>query len=298
MLVGAALVHAPARADGGAEGFVYRTEWRKFGPVDYAATSVVLAAVVTLELTQPGPTEPVWTSPAPYIDEPMRNALAAPTRDSRTQAANISNWFWYASIAYPVVDVVATPKLRGATFLPTWQMTMMNVQALATAAMLVRIPQKWVGRTRPTVLGCERDIEYSSQCDDSIRFVSFPGGHYAAAMTGAGLTCAHHLHGELYGGGAADALVCGCALTVATVGGYLRLRADEHWLSDQLVGGTLGIFSGYVLPTVLYYRPFWRDSSEQRDEREASPGRDLHWTVAPSLTPNALGLSLLWNGSI
>lgn len=294
LLLAGFVASLPAQAETAeVEAVRYRSEWRRFGTADYVGTGALGLAILTNELVKSGPEGADWTSPVPYVDRPVRDALVASSRESRTQSAIVSNWLWYASVAYPVVDVVGTPLARGGDPLPVWQMTMMNVQAFATVTLLVRVPQKWVGRTRPTVIGCDRDPEYSSQCDEPVRFVSFPGGHYAVSMAGAGLSCAHHVHGELYGGALADALACGGALGAATMVGYLRLRADEHWLSDQLVGGVMGIVSGYALPTLLYYRPFWRDRADPPRKGADFRGGDLQWTLAPNLTPDSLSVSLV-----
>jgi membrane-associated phospholipid phosphatase len=278
-----------AEADGG---FRYRPEWRKFSAADYVGLGVMGAGLVTLELGWSDQTDPEWTGAVPYIDRPTRDALVASSREGRANAEKYSNWLWYSSVAYPVLDVVVTPLARGGNHVPVWQMTMINAQAFATIALLVRMPQKWIGRERPVAIGCEQDPDYMGQCQEPIRFVSFPGGHFAVSMTGAGLTCAHHLHGELYGGGAPDALACGGALATAAAVGYLRMRSDDHWLSDQLVGGTLGIFSGYALPVLLYYRPFWWDAP-QPAPRDDAPSGNLGWTLLPDVSQQSLGLSLL-----
>jgi membrane-associated phospholipid phosphatase len=290
VLFGSALVCTPARALETDETYVYRPEWRKFAAVDYVVTGAMITALATIEFTQSEPSHPIWTSPLPG-ELALRNAVVASSRDARERAALYSDWMWHSLVVYPFVDVFFTPLNRGGRLTPVWQMTMMNVQAFATAGLLVRMPQKWLGRTRPTVLGCEEDPDYAGQCKSTIRFVSFPGGHLAAAATGAGLTCAHHLHGKLYGG-SGDVIACGTTLGAAAMVGYLRLYADEHWLSDQIVAASMGLFSGYVLPTVLYYHPFWRASSKPTKGAAPRAGA-LNWTITPQLTPDTLGLSLL-----
>ncbi len=34
----------------------------------------------------------------------------------------------------------------------------------------------------------------------------------------------------------------------------MRIMADNHWASDVLVGHLMGYLSGYLLPTLLYYK--------------------------------------------
>ncbi len=75
----------------------------------------------------------------------------------------------------------------------------------------------------------------------------------AAVTTVAGLTCAHHQHLPLYGGGFADLAPCLVMMGLAATTGVLRLVYDEHWASDIIVGWAAGAASGYVLPSVLHY---------------------------------------------
>jgi hypothetical protein len=69
----------------------------------------------------------------------------------------------------------------------------------------------------------------------------------------AGLTCVHHQHMPLYGGGAPDALVCYGMLGATVATGVFRLMADRHYFSDILVGGLVATLAGYVLPSWLHY---------------------------------------------
>lgn len=272
------------------ERFHYRDEWRRFGLYDYGGTMAVLGAYFTVELTQRTPRGADWTYTFPF-DRPVNDWLAADSRAEREQANVLSDYFWALSVAYPVADSVVTPMVRSLSVDAAWQMSMMNVQAFSAVSLLIRMPHKWVGRLRPDADGCAKDPSYSWHCKGGGLYVSFPGGHVAVSMTGAGLACAHHLHGQLYGSPVADRIACAGALSGALAVGYLRMRAESHWLSDQLVGVGLGLFSGYALPTLLYYRPFWRDQSKptKRSSREAGP----RFAIAPLVSPDALGASFL-----
>jgi membrane-associated phospholipid phosphatase len=81
----------------------------------------------------------------------------------------------------------------------------------------------------------------------------FYSGHAAATATMAGLTCAHHQHLPLYGGGFADLAPCLAMIGVSLGAGATRIMADRHWASDVLTGWTVGALSGYVLPSALHY---------------------------------------------
>lgn len=269
--------------------YAWDPQWRRFGPWDYAATAAVLSAYYAVEFSLGPPARAQWTKPVPGIDEPSRNFFRLDTRQARERADRASDVFWYTSVAYPVVDSIVTPLVRGADFDLIWQMSMMNVQAFAVTSLLIRIPHKTLGRLRPNDLGCQHDPNYDAQCESlSSRLVSFPGGHLAVSTTGAGLTCAHHLHGDLYGGGAADALACGGALGVAWAVAITRLQADRHWMSDQILGGLLGFGVGYGLPTLLYYHPFWR-GGDVRDRTDARTPRGFAAVLLPMLGPDEYG---------
>jgi membrane-associated phospholipid phosphatase len=268
----------------------YRPRLRPFNGYDYAGTALVSGSYYLVELTQDGPRGADWTKPLP-LDRPLRDALAANSAAGRDSAHTASDVLWYASVAYPVLDGAITPWVRSGGPYFSWQMTMMNLQAFMTISLLVRMPHKWIGRTRPDALGCAKDPKYSRHCGSAGLFVSFPGGHVGVSMTGAGLSCAHHLHGELYGSKLADGAACSGALTAAALVGYFRMRADAHWFSDQLTGVALGAVSGYVLPTVLYYHPFWRAASGGA-RRAAS--ENSRWTLRPLVGDGALGATFIW----
>lgn len=275
-----------APANGG-----YEVHWRRFGWWDYFSTAWMLGSFYAIESGLPGPQSAPWTATVPPFDEPMRSLLAAPTRAGRERADELSDYFWYANTAYPVLIAALVPPIRGARFDMVWQLEMMNLQAYALVSLFVRIPHKLVGRTRPNDRGCAEDPEYDAQCvNPGARYVSFPGGHVAVSMTGAGLTCAHHLHADLFGGGWADTSACILALMSAETVGILRLRADKHWFTDHMIGAAAGFGIGYGLPTLLYYHPLWGKPVERRPR---PTGDELRWTIAPQIDGERFGLTVV-----
>lgn len=282
----------PAEPTPTVEEFDYRG--RRFGWWDYFATAWTLGAFYAVESGLGPPQRATWTATIPPFDEPMRDLLAAKSRAAREQANDMSDYFWYAAIGYPVLASAVLPPVRGARFDMVWQLEMMNLQAFAVVSLLVRIPHKLIGRARPNNHGCAEESTYDAQCDNpSGRYVSFPGGHVAVAMTGAGLTCAHHLHADLFGVPAADASACVLALLTAETVGLLRLRADKHWFTDHMIGAATGFGIGYGLPTLLYYHPFWRDEPVTQEASAPKRSDELRWTFAPQIDGDHLGLSLV-----
>jgi membrane-associated phospholipid phosphatase len=119
-----------------------------------------------------------------------------------------------------------------------------------TAMRLLKVT---VGRERPFVPGCRFDPDSHEDCDDDDEFnASFFSGHASTAGTMAGLACAHHLSGGIFGGWK-DAAVCGGAAGAALASGMLRVVSDDHHMTDVIVGWATGVAFGYVMPRWLYY---------------------------------------------
>jgi membrane-associated phospholipid phosphatase len=141
------------------------------------------------------------------------------------------------------------------------QMLMINLQSLAMTGFLSLLAEHAVARERPFVPYCGADGHVRNargqvllnSCAGPSDNQSFYSGHSAITATMAGLTCAHHQHLPLYGGGVADLAPCLLMITASTTTGIARLMADKHWASDVVTGWTIGSFSGYVLPSVLHY---------------------------------------------
>jgi membrane-associated phospholipid phosphatase len=209
--------------------------------------------------------------------------MVGPTRQARERADQTSDYLWYASVGYPVLDVVVAGPLVHRDLGMTYQLSLMNLQAFSAVSVWAPSFHKTVGRTRPNVLGCaEKGPGYDDQCGSKGQYLSFPSGHAGVSMTGAGLSCAHHLQGHLYRSQVADGVACGAAVSVAATVGGLRITADRHWMSDTLVGAGLGFATGYGLPTILYYRPFWRALKRQNVATAPAPdGLLVTGIVAP-----------------
>jgi membrane-associated phospholipid phosphatase len=69
---------------------------------------------------------------------------------------------------------------------------------------------------------------------------------------------------------------------VAATTALLRVATDVHYVSDVLVGGTIGTTTGLLLPWALHYR--------YGATREASPS-EPRLTLLPLLSPTFQGLS-------
>jgi membrane-associated phospholipid phosphatase len=232
---------------------LWQPEWGRAHPVEYGVAVTFGAGVLVVNSL------PVRSATwgGNDFDDGVRDLTRIRDKDTRDTSRTVGDVLFYGLMAYPVVIdtvLVAGPQSSDVA----WQMLVMNAQSLALSGFASVTLEHTTGRERPYVRECREggDPSYAEDCrtsDDKERNQSMPSGHSAMAFTGAGLICAHHTRLPLYGSKVTDGAACVVAMTGATVQGATRLTADRHYLTDVLVGGTLGFASGYVLPTVLHY---------------------------------------------
>lgn len=229
--------------------------YRPFGWWDAASALTLFAIYLPLELGVETPDDPNWRGPT-LFDRPLRNALVAESRQGLQTAHDVSDVLWWFSSAFPIADAVLTPLFgdRGNLHVAA-RLTAINLHAMALNGVVSRLGHVTVGRERPDVPPCNQDEEYSWGCNRGPNN-SFPSGHTSAAMTGAGLTCAHHTELPLYGSLVADLAACLTVSATATTGAVLRIVADRHYATDVLAGAALGWVAGFALPKLLHYRFF------------------------------------------
>ena len=107
-------------------------------------------------------------------------------------------------------------------------------------------------------------------------------------LTAAGLTCTHHGHLPLYGGGAPDMVACGVMIGAAGATGIGRLMTEKHHLSDVIVGWGMGVVAGWVLPEVLHYR----NQKAPPVEATREPPPLVRASLVPMVGPHDLGMGL------
>jgi membrane-associated phospholipid phosphatase len=200
-----------------------------------------------------------WSGPI-LFDTPARNFFKSNSAKTQEFAAVASDYLYYGMVLAPfVIDnyIVALGIHQNADV--ALQMTLIDLQSLALSGVMTLAAEHGVGRERPYVRDCGPGLNPPDRvgfnhCDRGFTdFQSFYSGHAAAAFTAAGLTCVHHQHLPLYGGGAADVVACATTGALATTTGILRLVSDRHYASDVLVGTVIGIINGYLLPSWLHY---------------------------------------------
>jgi hypothetical protein len=100
------------------------------------------------------------------------------------------------------------------------------------------------------------------------------------------LICAHHTQLNLYQSDLLDQGTCVLAVLGTATTGAMRIASDNHWTSDVLVGHLTGYASGYLLPTLLYYKEF---SVAPHEHDEPAPV----YATLPMITRDSLGISVL-----
>ncbi len=200
-----------------------------------------------------------WSTPI-LFDKPIRNFMKGNNLETQRQAALVSDYFYRGIVLAPyIIDnyIVAMGVHENADV--ALQMTLINLQALGLAGVFSLGAEHAIGRSRPYTRDCVSDEKGApdkigfNHCGDVSDNQSFPSGHTAAAFTMASLTCVHHQHLPLYGGGLPDALACATMTGVAATTGILRIVSDRHWTTDVIAGAAVGFVSGYIIPSWLHY---------------------------------------------
>jgi hypothetical protein len=204
---------------------------------------------------------------------------------------------YLGTIAYRLVDSALVPSIFWGAPDVAWQMTMIDLEAFSIVAAVIWGSQAIVGRERPRFRDCPAAAPDRTNCNFSgdNRYRSFISGHFVVAVTGASLTCLHHAQLGLYGGGMADDIACGTHVAAALTVGVSRFTREEHYLSDTLLGGALGVFAGYVVPSALHYgfgtRNVTDSGSDNRELTRSAPPTRI--TLLPLVGPSEWGLSAI-----
>ncbi len=242
----------------GRYGLHWHDHWRKVGLFEYIATPVLLAVAGGIELFAPKQTHPYWTGPI-LFDKKAQEIMVYGKRSSRKTAETISNITAYASVGYPYLidDLLVTTIIRKSPDVG-WQMFVINTQAYAMTFALVTAVKHAAGRERPFGRECvgNQDIGNGYSCNSSTRYQSFYSGHAALTATSAGLVCTHHTQLRLYENPYGDTAACLGAIALWATTGALRMTSNVHWATDVIVGDLMGFASGYLVPTLLYYKEF------------------------------------------
>jgi len=248
-----ALSAMPRRVHAGAP--EWRDEWPRFRAWEYGLTAGAAALAIGARFAARDPS-PTWRGGI-LFDDGVRDSIAVRYEPTRVVVSISTHVLAATSVAYNVFDSSLVPGEIHDDWDLAAQMLLIDAESYAVMAALLFGTQIFVGRERPIVRRCSDPVVNKSDraCDpqDSQRNRSFVAGHTALGFTAAGLTCAHHTHIPLYGGGTPDTVACAGALGWASLLGVGRVMSDNHYATDTLFGAALGLAAGWLLPLALHY---------------------------------------------
>jgi membrane-associated phospholipid phosphatase len=260
----------------------WQRDWRRFHWAQGVGSGLAGAAALTMSLAWPEPEDPRWTGGI-LFDGATRSALRAGRKGARRRAGLASDVLQWALVSQSLIDAgVASLGRRGNPEVGL-QLGLISGQTYALVELAGLLVKRLVARARPFRPSCETADPHPS-CAEADLHQSFYSGHSARSFAAAGLICAQHRAVPLYGGGWRDMTACGAAMGAAASVGALRVVADEHYVSDVLVGAGAGVLFGYVLPRFLHFRG--------SEPWSAGPNPRVEMTLAPFASRGAGGLSL------
>jgi hypothetical protein len=233
----------------------WNRRWDRFTPAEGAFTTALTVGTYIVDRRLPNPGDAKLDFEVPVLDPGMRGLLRDRTLEGQEMWARWSDIGYRTMVLFPyVIDagVVALGVHRNPDVAA--QLFLIDLESFTLAGFAHHTISRLTSRSRPYRQDCAddgRSTRYT--CGDVTDVRSFYAGHSSAAFTSAGLTCLHHQHLPLWGGGAVDAWACIWALTFASFVTLARLPADEHWASDSIVGIGTGWVFGYLMPRWLHY---------------------------------------------
>jgi membrane-associated phospholipid phosphatase len=209
--------------------------------LDIAITGALGASIVLLAVYQPEllPESCRWCTP-PGIDVDVRNALV--WKDGARTADMLSTVALAAIPASAMTYLLLSANSRGDVNAGLVD-SLLVTEATAAALLVNQVVKLLVGRKRPHVF-FKNDVGYAESEDN----LSFYGGHtsFAFSVTAATVTVA------AMRGYAGVGIVAGVGFTLSAAVGYLRIAADQHFLTDILVGAAMGGLVGWAVPRIFH----------------------------------------------
>jgi len=265
----------------------WKPEWSRASVLDYVVTGVGLATTLTFAILPP---RSQHTTGGVLFDDAVRSTLRLSSYDDRHGAGEASDVLLSLVTTYPIIfDAFALGYGYWRSADAAYQMTLINAETLAITGAIQGAANFSASRERPYGQDCAppgvtptgNQISGSlGECNGPTRYRSFFSGHASIAFTSAGLTCSHHLHLQLFGGGA-DAAACVTALVAATAISMLRVMADVHYATDVITGALVGSAIGFGVPAIHY-------AKHNRGKRTST----VEWHIAPSI--GGAGIAGTW----
>jgi membrane-associated phospholipid phosphatase len=254
--------------------------WGRFSTGEYVATGVfALISLVTLGFP---PFENTWSGTNSF-DTGVRNTFRLQDVTDRARARDASDLLLTVMLNQLMVDTLVVTWWGHGKGSTAWQMTMIDIEALALNGSINGLLNVIAGRERPYAAECVGPTETQNRdCTGSKRYRSYFSGHTSTSFAIAGLLCQHHAHLPIYGGGIEEPiLTCISGFAAASAVGTFRVIADQHFATDALTGAAVGSFTGLLVPWVLHYG------------RGSSPSLKPTAHSSMTLVPAPLGAALI-----
>lgn len=209
--------------------------------VDASVTVAMLLSVGVLAIFQPEllPAACRWCEP-PAVDSAVREALL--WKDGARTADTLSTVLDAAIPASAFTYLLLSA--NGAGDFNAGLVDSLLVTEAAAAALLVnQVVKLLLGRQRPYA-HFGNDLGYSRSEDN----VSFYSGHASLAFSVVAATVTVASMRGYAGAG----IVAGVGFTLGAGIGYLRIAADQHYLTDVLVGAVIGGLMGWAVPRIFH----------------------------------------------
>lgn len=276
----------------GASDVRWKSEWRRTHAAEYVLVPTALVGAFALRFGYPLSGEPNWRGGV-LFDDAVFEAARTDDATARRLLNAAGDVALYGSFLWSTTE----PIIAGLAH--DWdvanQMFWISLEAYAAFSVGLYTLQAIVHRERPAAtLVCSdadraqgRVIEgYDVECGSAAEVRSFIGGHVAAVATATSLTCIHHAHLPLYGGGVPEALPCAAGVAATGLTFAARTVGGAHYFSDNFLGLGLGALAGGLVPYALHYG--WDPRSDLADEApEAELG--MPRLIGGSITPTEHG---------
>ena len=264
--------------------------WQRFRAWEYPATAVALGGAAVLRLAVRAPSAD-WTGGI-LFDDWVQDRVSIEGLRTRQSVKTMTDVFFYGSMAYRLVDSALVPSIVWGSPDVALQMSMIDLESFGLVAITLWGSQALFGRERPYAKRCSDPAFAAKEAcapDSAEHNRGFYAGHPAVVLTAAGLTCIHHAHLPLYGGGVADTMACGTMIAAAVATGVGRVITEEHRASDLLIGYGVGVVAGFIMPEFLHYR---LKKPSVAEEPTTSATTLVRATVVPQVGQRDLGLGL------
>jgi membrane-associated phospholipid phosphatase len=210
--------------------------------IDFPVTLAGAALAISAELLRPelAPRKCRWCNPNEF-DSAARAALLWSDPHAANVASNITG-IGLAPVAAFGLDALAASHDGYPRAVPLDALLVMEALVLAIDA--TEIAKVLIGRERP-LLRAHSDPPRPPTANDNLSFFSGHATETAALAAASGTVAT--MRGYRW---APLTWAVGGAIAAATA--YLRIGADEHWLSDVLVGLAVGVGIGFAVPYVFH----------------------------------------------